>query len=113
MGMGIPHIRNGFQVIENHLVEAIGEPAARLFENGLDLLQLRFREPGIPEALQGVCNLLRSAHADEHGGHALVPEYPGQRHLRQGLIPFQRQLIQLLYFLHFLRRYLFFLQETR
>lgn len=86
MGMGFPHIRNGFQVTENHL-------DAGLFEDGLDLLQLRFREPGIPEALQGIRDLLRSADADEHGGHALVPEYPRQRHLRQGLIPFLRQLV--------------------
>ena len=82
MGMGIPHIRNGFQVTENHLSE-----------DSLDLLKLRSREPGIAEALQGIRDLLGSANADEHGGHALVPQDPGQRHLRQGLIPFQRKLV--------------------
>ncbi len=88
MGMGIPYIRNDFQLIENHLVVVFVQTffsalkttllyftyalVERLSENVLDLLQFRFREPGIAEALQGVRDLLGSADADEDGGDAFV-----------------------------------------
>ena len=70
------------------------QPSAAPHQHPLDPLQLLPRQPRRIRRRHRIHDLPLPAGPDQHRGHALVPQYPGQRHLRERLSTLTRQAIK-------------------
>src|SRR5215471_14637630 len=64
------------------------------YQNIVDAPQLLLRETKITGSRNVLIDLSHLARADDHTGHAAVPQSPGQRHLCQALAARRRQFVQ-------------------
>src|SRR5215469_4727201 len=64
------------------------------YQNIVDAPQLLLSEAKITGSRNVLIDLSHLARADDHAGHAAVPQSPGQRHLCQALAARRRQFIQ-------------------